>query len=278
MHIRPLQTLAEYGAAEELQRLAWGRSPRDLVPAHVLLTAQKNGGLVLGAFDEAHDPPTLAGYAFGFLGLTADGTLKHCSHQVGVLPAYRDQGLGYRLKLAQREFVLAQGVDLMTWTFDPLESRNANLNIRKLGATCRSYLPDLYGSRSDALNAGLPSDRFEVEWHLARPTVAARLAGQRPTPPQTHELPLLNPAPPDDPDAPATTCAPLPGGPVLLRLPANIQLLKAQRPELALPWRMQLRDLCQAAFAAGFAVVDVLHQQGLSYYVLAPFDLRHSET
>src|SRR6185436_11873728 len=105
----------------------------------------------------------------GFLG-TTDGPasrpamtrLKHCSHQLGVLPAYRDQDIGYRLKLAQRDWVNLQGVRLITWTYDPLESRNARLNIARLGAVCRTYRREPYGVMEDTLNAGVPADRFQV--------------------------------------------------------------------------------------------------------------------
>ena len=169
--IHPLSTHGEIRAVEQLQREVWGLPDVEVVPLHVLLTAAKNGGLLLGAFDGA----TLAGFVFGFPGLTPDGKLKHCSHMAGVHPAYRNRGLGYSLKLAQRQHVLAQGIDLITWTFDPLETRNASLNFHKLGAVCNTYIPNLYGEMRDGLNAGLPSDRFQVDWWIASERVAQRL-------------------------------------------------------------------------------------------------------
>lgn len=160
--IRPLVTHGEIHAVEQLQRDAWGEPDIDVVPLHMLLTPPRHGGLLLGAFDGDR----LVGFVFGFLGLTADGRLKHCSHMAGVHPDYRDQGVGYALKLAQREHVLAQGLDLVTWTFDPLETRNAQLNFHKLGAICNTYIRNLYGAMRAAINAGPPSDRFEVEWWI----------------------------------------------------------------------------------------------------------------
>ena len=160
MEIRPVSEQAEYLATERLQSEVWNLPDVEIVPLHVLVTAAKNGGLLLGAFDGDR----LAGFVFGFPGLTADGRLKHCSHMAGVHPDYRDQNLGYRLKLAQREVVLSQGIDLITWTFDPLEARNAWLNFHKLGAVCNTYLRNVYGDMRDGLNAGLPSDRLQVEW------------------------------------------------------------------------------------------------------------------
>ena len=170
--IRPIETHAEYHALEQLQRDVWTLPDVEVVPLHVLLTAAKNGGLLLGAFDGER----LVGFVFGFPGLTPEGRLKHCSHMAGVHPDYRDRGLGYSLKLAQREHVLAQGIDLITWTFDPLETRNASLNFHKLGAVCNTYIPNLYGEMRDGLNAGLPSDRFQVDWWIASERVAQRLA------------------------------------------------------------------------------------------------------
>jgi predicted GNAT superfamily acetyltransferase len=184
VQIRPIQTHEEYRAVEQLQREVWGLPEVDIVPDHLLLTAQKNGGLVLGAFDT---PPglesqQLVGFVFGFPGLLPDGRVKHCSHMAGVAPAYQNRNVGYLLKLAQRDHVLAQGLDLITWTFDPLESRNAYLNFHKLGVTCRTYLRELYGRMRDGLNLSLPSDRFQVDWHIASAHVAGRLGGARTAP------------------------------------------------------------------------------------------------
>ena len=169
--IRPLTTHAEIFAVEQLQRDAWGVPEVDVVPLHMLITPPRHGGLLLGAFDGDR----LAGFVFGFLGLTADGRLKHCSHMAGVHPDYRDHGVGYHLKLAQRDHVLAQGLDLITWTFDPLETRNAWLNFHKLGVICHTYIRNLYGAMRATINAGPPSDRFEVEWWIRSQRVVERL-------------------------------------------------------------------------------------------------------
>jgi chorismate synthase len=133
--IRSLETVAEYHACESLQHQVWAM-PDDLevVPLHILMPVQSHGGLLLGAFDG----DALVGFVFGYLGMTQEGALKHCSHMMGVAPVYQSAGIGYQLKRAQREHALAQGHDLVTWTYDPLQSRNAYLNIRKLGAVCRT--------------------------------------------------------------------------------------------------------------------------------------------
>src|SRR5215471_13620977 len=178
IEIRPVKTEDEYHAVEQLQREIWGMQDVEIVAFETLMTTHKNGGVMLGAFDVVEGEERMVGFVFGFVGLTSDGRVKHCSHIAGALPSYRDRGVGYALKLKQRGIVLAQGIDLITWTFDPLESRNARFNFHKLGATCNIYLRNLYGAMRDKLNAGLPSDRFQVDWRIASPRVEARLRGK----------------------------------------------------------------------------------------------------
>lgn len=270
LEIRRIQSHDEYRAVEQLQREVWALEEAEIVPDHLLLTAQKNGGLVLGAFDGDR----LAGFAFGFPGLTSAGRLKHCSHMTGVAPAYQGRGLGYRLKLAQREHVLAQGLDLITWTYDPLESRNAWLNLHKLGATCQTYLSDLYGVMRDGLNTGLASDRFQVDWRIAGQHVAERLEGSW-RPPKLAELQdggavLLNEEPAGQPWQIPNTTQPLAGPRLLIRIPADFQVLKKAGMALALGWRQHTRELFEAAFAAGYVATDFLVDGQNSFYLLEP--------
>jgi chorismate synthase len=261
--IHPLTTHAEMHAVEQLQVEVWGVPDVEVVPLHVLITAARNGGLLLGAFDGQR----LAGFVFGFPGLAPDGRLKHCSHMAGVHPDYRDHGLGYRLKLAQREHVLAQGIDLITWTFDPLETRNATLNFHKLGALCRTYLRDLYGSMRDSLNVGLPSDRFQVEWWVASQRVVERLQpGSVPTSASPYAVSIRC----DIRGLPSTSPTPLPSGAaqVLVEIPANFQIIKATDMPQAVHWRFHTRQLFEDAFAAGYQVTDLYHQANRCHYLL----------
>ncbi|MGD9001561.1 MAG: hypothetical protein PVF04_02765 [Anaerolineae bacterium] len=273
IQIRPIRTHDEYRAVEQLQREVWRLEDAEIVPDHVLITAHKNGGVLLGAFEGLpHEEQRLVGFVFGFAGLTADDTLKHCSHMLGVVSPYRSQGLGYRLKLAQREQVLNQGIDLVTWTYDPLESRNAYLNFHKLGATCRTYLRDLYGDMRDELNAGLPSDRFRVDWHVASEHVVRRLQDDwcGPSLPLllSAAVPILNSFPPGEQPRPPQTVRPLEGDQLLIQIPAHFQVIRAADMPLARAWRAHTRTLFEAAFAAGYAVVDLLFEQGRSCYLL----------
>ena len=238
--IRPLTTHDEVLAVEQLQRDAWGVPDVDVVPLHMLITPPRHGGLLLGAFDGDR----LAGFVFGFLGLTANGRLKHCSHMAGVHPDYRDHGIGYSLKLAQREHVLAQGLDLVTWTFDPLETRNAWLNFHRLGVICCTYIRNLYGAMRGAINAGLPSDRFEVEWWIRSERVLERVQSGR------------------DTTAAGTADR------ILVAIPPSFQAIKTTDMDLALRWRLETRQRFEDAFAQGYVAVDLVKNDDTLAYVL----------
>jgi len=280
--LRVLQTPEEMRAIEELQRQVWPGSETDVVPTHLLLTAAHNGGLVVGAFVEGR----LAGFVFSFPGLefTPDGPRpKHCSHMLGVLPGYRDRGLGFALKRAQWQIVRHQGLEHITWTYDPLLSRNAHLNITKLGAICNTYLREVYGQMRDGLNVGLPSDRFQVDWWINSRRVTDRMEGKPyPCHPLSHYLesgaPVLNPVEWDDEGLPRPPASPRPareGGQllptVLVEIPVDFLAIKTVQPDLALAWRLHTRALFEELFADGYMVTEFIHESGeppRSFYVL----------
>jgi predicted GNAT superfamily acetyltransferase len=270
--IRPLKTIEDCGLIVRLVPAIWGEDPSAIVPDHLIITIAKNGGVALLAFD-GHEP---VGFCLGFAGLTEQLRLKHCSHMTGVLPAYQNRGLGYRLKLAQRERVLAQDIRHITWTFDPLETRNASLNLHKLGAVCRTYLRQVYGQMRDDLNQGLASDRFQVDWWLASHWVRRRIGETDgpPAPALKHWLdrgtPVLNEAtlnqqgyltPSGVPASPRTAYC-------LLEVPPNFQAIKASDMALAQAWRLQARAMFEEAFRAGYTAIDLLFETGRSCYLL----------
>ncbi|HJS28502.1 MAG TPA: hypothetical protein VJ768_02700, partial [Anaerolineales bacterium] len=245
MNIRLLETASDLEAVEGLQRAIWAGDEVEIVPLHLLVTAAHNGGIVLGAF-EGED---MVGFAFGFPGISRTGGepyLKHCSHMVGVLPGFRDRGIGFTLKRAQWQLVRYQKVPLITWTYDPLQSRNAFFNVAKLGAVCSTYLEDLYGEMRDALNSGLPSDRFQVDLWVNSSRVRKRL-DRRPRPrlSLSNYLPagvaLVNPAhasrgllAPEDTRASLRRIHDLEESPPLLlvEIPADLQSVKAASAQL----------------------------------------------
>lgn len=261
--IRPIAKRDEYRAVEDLQREIWGCEEVEILPHDLLLIVHKNGGTLFGAFAEEYGRERLIGFVFGFLGFQPDGRLKHCSHVAGVVANYRDRNVGYQLKLAQRERVLAQGLDLITWTFDPLESRNARFNFHKLGAVCRIYERNLYGEMRDALNAGLPSDRFQVEWQITSERVdhCLRRVGPELKPSEliAADVPVIDPL---------RGAATISDDHLLVEIPARFQEIKAADRELAQRWRMKTRALFEVAFASGYRVVDLLFEGGRSFYLL----------
>ena len=301
--LRILETPEEIAAVEDLQRLVWPGSELDIVPAHLLLTVARNGGLVIGAVVEesedhegagaAQSAVQLVGAVFGFPGFyrTADGQrIKHCSHILAVHPAYRNQGIGFRLKRAQWQLVRQQGMDLITWTYDPLLSRNAYLNISRLGAVCSTYHREYYGVMRDGLNAGLPSDRFQVEWWVNSHRVNRRLSrGARRPLDLAHYLAagteIINPTAMDEAGfpVPSTSVLSLPDTehleilvPLLLaEIPADFSTLKAARPGLALEWRLHSRNLFEDLFTRGYLVTDFIYLPGThprSFYVFTHGD------
>jgi predicted GNAT superfamily acetyltransferase len=256
--IRPLITNDEYRVCEDLQYAVWRLEEREILPDHMMLTCSRHGGVVLGAFSPGDE---MIGFLFGFPGAGDESfgvEWLHCSHILGVLPAWQGRGVGYRLKLAQREQVMAQGLKLVVWTYDPLESRNAALNIRKLGAINRRYLRNLYGDMRDALNVGLPSDRFEVEWWVDSARVHRRLAEGSPPPARVLDAPSANRVHwrGDGLPVPEDAGAAWDGAPARLEIPADFQRIRSADADLARAWRLHFRAACEAAFAAGYAVTD----------------------
>lgn len=177
IQIRHCHEVAEFQACVDLQREVWGFSDADLIPVRMFVVASKIGGQVIGAFSES----TLAGFALSIPGARDSHTYLH-SHMLAVREQYRNGGLGRRLKLAQREDAIARGFELMEWTFDPLEIKNAYLNIERLGAIVRRYTINQYGISSSPLQGGLPTDRCVAEWWLRSARVNSLLdRGERPS-------------------------------------------------------------------------------------------------
>jgi predicted GNAT superfamily acetyltransferase len=251
--IRPLQTLDELHACERLQKEIWGFEDISVVPHHLLVTTIKNGGVLLGAFEREK----LIGFVYGFPGIE-NRRLKHCSLMCAVLPERRFQGVGYQLKLRQREAVLAQGIELITWTFDPLVSPNAHFNLHKLGVIAHRYERNLYGDMRDRLNAGLETDRLTVEWWIASPRVQARLQQPRRAP-FVSDLPVINQTEERNGllvnrDYSLERTEPK----VLLEIPYHWQRMREQNMPLVREWRHQTREIFEHYFAQGYYASDFL--------------------
>jgi predicted GNAT superfamily acetyltransferase len=182
--IRSCRGFEELAACVELQVDVWGYLDRDVVPRRVFTVAQKIGGQVIGAFDTAPpgvnpegEPDSLVGFAMALPGISGGRSYLH-SHMLAVNPDYRNQGIGRRLKLFQREEALGRGIGRMEWTFDPLEIKNSFLNIAKLGAIVRRYASNFYGVTSSRLHGQIPTDRLYAEWWLESDWVCSALGGK----------------------------------------------------------------------------------------------------
>ena len=259
LSIRKLESNEDMRLIQALEKEVWGMNP---IPTHQTYTASKNGGLVIGAFDEQE----IVGFSYSFPGF-ANGKTYLCSHMLGVHPNYQLSGIGKILKDEQRKLAKEIGYDLITWTFDPLESRNAYLNMTKLYGICNTYLENCYGEMEDGLNKGLPSDRLQIEWWISSERVEEAwtpqntsyvrpfAVGQSEKGYPMIEVNLEN--------------IPLDSDGIEVPVPENIQLIKKNEPELALDWRLKIRTVFQTLFGAGYALVGLKKSdEGVHYYQL----------
>jgi predicted GNAT superfamily acetyltransferase len=234
--IQLLEDIDQFRQCVEIQHLAWGFSEADTVPMRSLVVCAKIGGQVFGAVD---DRGQVLGFLNAFPGYR-DGKVFLHSNMMGVRPEYQNYGIGRQLKMAQREEALSRGIDLVEWTFDPLEVRNARINLELLGAICRTYLVNVYGVTSSRLHGGLPTDRLVAEWHLNSARVKARL-GSTPSPPSHAD------------------------GMVALEIPLSIQHLKSAEPEAAARIQSSLRermmDLFERNFFASRLTIDAANHK-----------------
>ena len=189
IEIRPISEHSERVEAVRLQKEIWGFHDVELLPVRLFVVATKVGGQVLGAFEG----PRMVGFLLAIPGVKPGGGSYLHSHMLGLLPEYRDRGIGRTLKLRQREEALSRGIELVEWTFDPLEIRNAFFNIERLGAIIRRYVLNQYGTTTSHLHGGLPTDRCVAEWHIDSERVQTALDGKRPVMETAARIPV-----PDD--------------------------------------------------------------------------------
>ena len=226
LEIRRLETEAEFREALDVEKRVWGFADIELVPWRLMVVATESGGLVAGAFDG----DTMIGFSLAFAGIHPDGTSYWHSHMTGVLPEYQNRHIGRQLKLYQRQQAIERGIDLIAWTFDPLEIRNAYFNVVRLGVNVRRLLPNLYGTTTSHLQGGLPTDRLVAEWHVKSSRVAAALAGREP---RAREKKVE----------------------ATIDIPAKIEELRHSDTEAAKSIQTRVRQQFQQSFAAGLVVV-----------------------
>lgn len=269
LRIQALTTLDEMYPAVELQRLYWGDDLESLVPAHMLFTIVSYGGHVLAAFDDER----MIGMLVGLLGTNIEESHRPAmanlligSKRMVVLPEYRSHGVGYRLKLAQRDAAIKQGVRLVTWTFDPLRSANAYLNLRKLGGVAQKYERDLYGTRDgNGLSVFGVSDRLKLDWWVTNRRVEERLNGSRPDLTLTQYLEgnatIINPTqlPPEDIyPFPTDDLREPEGSLALVEIPLNFTPMITGDPTLAHRWQLHIREVLMPMMHGGYLITDFL--------------------
>ena len=237
--IQTIDDVAEMRAVEELQKEVWGIPDIEVVPLTQLVAAKEAGGTLIGAFDA----DVLVGFVYGFPSFEY-GQAAHHSHMLAVKPAYRNLDLGRKLKLAQREHVMAQGIALMTWTFDPLQSLNAHFNFTKLGVVSNRYLPDFYGAEAASFLHQTGTDRLWVSWWLTSDHVKKTISGD--------QVPLV-----------------WAEGDISIEIPADINSLPQQT---ALKWREETRAAFTDAISAGYVVVGFTRDNQMGKYLLRKGD------
>ena len=253
--IRDLHTHEEFRAVMALEREIWGFTDlADMVTVPVFTFTVKCGGILIGAFDGER----MVGFAYSVVGARHGQSLQW-SHMAGVLAAYRG-GLGYRLKLEQRQRSVAAGFTLMEWTFDPLQSMNAHFNVSKLGVVCDEYAVNVYGESTSALHRGTPTDRLVAQWRLTEPHVVRRL--EQPPAARIRSADVAG-APVVNPTVAAgawRACGPidfaLADRRVWVEIPVGFTEMLQQAADLALAWRLHTREIFQQYFARGYRVVD----------------------
>ena len=248
IHIRALGEINELKAVEELQQEVWGCSEREILPALAMVPLLEIGGVLLGAFDRG----VLIGFVLGFPGFEGGKPILH-SDMLAVRSAYRSSGLGYQLKLAQRDFALARQVPKITWTFDPLQSANAHLNFGKLGVIADRYKINYYGETSSLLHR-TGTDRLWVTWLLESERVKQRIEDNEVPSLPEEDLPVLLRCDQDgepvmsaiDETAPLTT----------IEIPRDINLILEADAGRAMRWREATRAAFTSAMATNYFVSD----------------------
>jgi predicted GNAT superfamily acetyltransferase len=240
IELRALTESRQFQEAVELQKTVWGFNDVELLPVRLFVVATKVGGQAFGAYDGNG----MVGFLLSIPGLKAGGGSYLHSHMLGVLPEYRNKGVGRMLKLRQREDALERGIGLVEWTFDPLELKNAFFNMERLGAIVRRYVENQYGTTTSPLHGGLPTDRCVAEWWLASPHAEAVIAG-RPPVRQVEER---------------------------IEVPANIDTIRREEPRRAREIQKSLGARLMSGFDRGLAVMGFERSDRVGTYLLGRWE------
>ena len=274
IEIRRPKNSDEYRKLMDVQVEIWGMPDyREAVTYHMLISADRHGGLVLGAFEKDTGRPV--GLVFGIPGYL-NGKVFHYSHMAGVISDYRYKGLGYILKLKQREFVLKQGLNLIVWTYDPLQGSNAKFNVGKLGVIVRKFHRNYYGELRDQINIGMPTDRFEAEWWIKSRRVELKLQKKLKSPSLKQVLSsgadlVTETKRTNDYRKLKNYNLKSNSSLVVVEIPGDLNRLRRNR-DVLLEWRFGLREVFETYLRKGYIVMEFISEfeNGLrrNFYVL----------
>ena len=251
-----VEALGDYIQVEDVQREAWGFADKEIVPQSILLAIRNAGGIVIGAFEPCG---RLGGFAFSFAA-ERDGERFHHSHMAAVRPRCSGKGMAFALKQEQRRRVLELGFDRITWTFDPIEARNAAFNLRKLGVIAHSYLDDIYGLSSGFIHGGMATDRIAVRWLLNSDRARERAEhGPPPATPPPEGVPCINETQRNEAGrrVPVAWAWDSVEETVLVEIPSDIQALKREARLSAKSWRRHIREGLGRLMGEGYEIVDL---------------------
>lgn len=238
--VRHCRTLEEFQTCLEIEREVWASADIDLVPLPIFVVMAHTGGQILGAFDGSR----MVGFTLAFPAYQNGRLLLH-SHMTAVVEGYRDKGVGRLLKFFQREDALSRGIELVEWTFDPLELKNAYFNLERLGAVVREFLPNAYGITTSPLHAGMPTDRLMAQWWLRSRRVEEHIASTAPK-------------------------RALSGRAARIAVPRNIGELKDSNPEEAIRVQASIRRQFLEWLGRGYIVTGIEMSEAAGTYVLEP--------
>ena len=241
IEIRQLGTLPEFSDAVRLQKEIWGFDEVELLPVRLFVVANKIGGHSFGAYDNGR----MVGFCLAIPGVKPGGKSYLHSHMLGVMPEYRNSGIGRMLKLEQRKEAMSRAIPLIEWTFDPLEIKNAYFNLERLGAIVRRYVFNQYGTTSSHLHGGLPTDRCIAEWWLDSPRANAMIQGQR------FERPPAE---------------------ARISIPADIEQLRRTDPKRTREIQKRAGEEFAACFARGLAVIGFERSKEAGTYLLGKWE------
>ena len=281
MAYRDLTTLDDFARVVDLEREIWGPGYDEVVPVPILAVTVMRGGILVGAFDGpsttgraqgrpepsrgtsasgsspavSMDDDRMVGFVYSLAGIK-HGKPMQWSHMAGVLDAFRGAGVGYQLKVLQRERALAMGLDLIEWTYDPMQAMNAHLNFAKLGVIAEEYEVNVYGESTSPLHKGNPTDRFVAEWLVRDARVEERLRGTAPLAPVLTVEPANRAQRAGEWLEPSAIDLSLDAKRISVDIPMGFSEMLSSAPDLALEWRMATRGLFTTYFARGYRAVE----------------------